>query len=308
MTEMNSIPVLGDVGIEIIELQDRLRGLGYNPGSIDGIFGGQTRQAISALQKANGMPGSGVIGPKTLGLLGIKIVPVDPVNGSSPITKDLAGRKSRHIHPTLRLLIEKKLFPGRVVPREFSLKNLPQMVVMLAIALESLKVRETGGNNRGKLVGLIQGIIGPYLETGTGDAWCMSTVQVIVAFIEDFCGVESPVLDSESVTETGEAARKVPGLFTNECEVGTFFQAQYGSKWQGHSGTVLELLSGNQMRTFEGNTGSGSDRDGDGAFFKTRNRKNIGSSLIVRGFIRVYPNNVVPSTALKMSISDTASA
>lgn len=302
MQVISFVPKKGDTGGVIVDLQNRLKELGYNPGTVDGIFGGKTAQAISALQKANGLPGSGVIGPKTLAILGFQVVPINPVTGREPITKELKGRKARHIHPTLRLMMEAKIFPNGVIPDAFVKNDVQRMVVLVSIGLESLKVREVGGNNRGKLVGLIQDIIGSFVETGTGDAWCMSTVQVIIAFIEDFLGVESPVLDSEGVTATAEHAKKIPGLYTVDPETGTFFQVQYGTKWQGHTGSVLELLAGGKMRTFEGNTGSDSIRDGSGAYFRTRDQKKFGSNIFVRGFIRVYPFNRVPTNLVQMAV------
>jgi lipoprotein-anchoring transpeptidase ErfK/SrfK len=46
-------------------LQQRLTALGYWNGKADGTFGGQTQQAVYALQKAAGLGRDGVVGPKT---------------------------------------------------------------------------------------------------------------------------------------------------------------------------------------------------------------------------------------------------
>lgn len=51
------------------QLQKALRLAGYCPGKIDGIIGPKTRAATSEFQKAKGMRGSGIPGPKTYGLL-----------------------------------------------------------------------------------------------------------------------------------------------------------------------------------------------------------------------------------------------
>jgi len=51
------------------QIQLALRNAGYNPGPIDGRMGKQTRQAIKAFQKANGLTPDGKVGRKTWELL-----------------------------------------------------------------------------------------------------------------------------------------------------------------------------------------------------------------------------------------------
>jgi peptidoglycan hydrolase-like protein with peptidoglycan-binding domain len=55
----------GAKGAEVVALQQRLTELGYWNGKADGTFGGQTQQAVFALQKAAGLGRDGVVGPKT---------------------------------------------------------------------------------------------------------------------------------------------------------------------------------------------------------------------------------------------------
>lgn len=56
----------GAKGARVVALQQRLTALGYwNGGKADGTFGGQTQQAVYALQKAAGLARDGVVGPKT---------------------------------------------------------------------------------------------------------------------------------------------------------------------------------------------------------------------------------------------------
>ena len=56
----------GDRGNEVAELQRRLLAQGYNPGSIDGVYGPGTEQAVRAFQSANNLPADGVAGQSTL--------------------------------------------------------------------------------------------------------------------------------------------------------------------------------------------------------------------------------------------------
>ena len=56
---------LGDRGEYVSELQRILTSLGYNPGSIDGIFGQGTQNAVIAFQRANGLSPDGIVGSAT---------------------------------------------------------------------------------------------------------------------------------------------------------------------------------------------------------------------------------------------------
>ena len=56
---------LGDTGEEVLDLQTMLQALGYNPGTLDGIFGQNTLAAVKAFQKANSLSVDGIVGPLT---------------------------------------------------------------------------------------------------------------------------------------------------------------------------------------------------------------------------------------------------
>ena len=53
------------------QIQQKLKDLGYYFGSVDGIYGNATRNAVVAFQKANGLTADGVAGPKTIAALGL---------------------------------------------------------------------------------------------------------------------------------------------------------------------------------------------------------------------------------------------
>jgi hypothetical protein len=60
---------MGSRGQEVIELQTRLTAIGYYKGPITGFYGGLTRAAVMAFQRANGLPATGFFGPMTRALL-----------------------------------------------------------------------------------------------------------------------------------------------------------------------------------------------------------------------------------------------
>lgn len=82
--KISSTPVKGQTGADVKALQAALKGKGFDPGAIDGIFGSKTEKAVSKFQKSIGLPGSGVIGPKTLAGLGLELG--DVVQPGAPIT------------------------------------------------------------------------------------------------------------------------------------------------------------------------------------------------------------------------------
>ncbi len=52
----------GSKGVYVLIAQDGLNTLGYRAGSLDGIFGTQTRNAVIAYQRAKGLNPDGIIG------------------------------------------------------------------------------------------------------------------------------------------------------------------------------------------------------------------------------------------------------
>lgn len=66
----------GAHGREIVELQERLQGLRYWVGPLDGDFGLLTQQAVYAFQKVNGLDVDGRVGPATRARLADPVAPV----------------------------------------------------------------------------------------------------------------------------------------------------------------------------------------------------------------------------------------
>ena len=59
----------GMYGSDIEEIQSILNILGYNAGSVDGIFGRQTENAVKSFQNNRNLVDDGIIGPKTYFIL-----------------------------------------------------------------------------------------------------------------------------------------------------------------------------------------------------------------------------------------------
>lgn len=61
----------GSSGSEVTNIQTKLKRWGYYSGSIDGIFGSQTLNAVKKFQSKNGLTVDGIAGERTLKAMGI---------------------------------------------------------------------------------------------------------------------------------------------------------------------------------------------------------------------------------------------
>ena len=61
----------GSRGSEVTQIQTKLKRWGYYSGSIDGIYGTQTVNAVKYFQRKNGLTADGIAGPATLKAMGI---------------------------------------------------------------------------------------------------------------------------------------------------------------------------------------------------------------------------------------------
>lgn len=88
----------GTTSLDVLNMQERLKQLGYYTGEADGQFGGGTKEAVTRFQKQHGLDADGMAGPGTLGVLySDKAQPARPdtqsrlpllVNASHPLPDD----------------------------------------------------------------------------------------------------------------------------------------------------------------------------------------------------------------------------
>lgn len=82
---------LGDSGGDVTALQQALAAHGFNPGAIDGEFGGGTQAAVIAFQNSEQLLADGVAGPRTLAALGIA-ASADLPDATAAMTVQVASR------------------------------------------------------------------------------------------------------------------------------------------------------------------------------------------------------------------------
>ena len=63
----------GDRGDDVISLQKKLKNWGYYNGTVDGVFGGKTEEAVISFQRKNGLTADGVVGANTAKALGMTL-------------------------------------------------------------------------------------------------------------------------------------------------------------------------------------------------------------------------------------------
>lgn len=61
----------GSRGNEVKQIQTKLKNWGYYNGSVDGVYGSNTLNAVKKFQKKNGLTADGIAGTKTLQAMGI---------------------------------------------------------------------------------------------------------------------------------------------------------------------------------------------------------------------------------------------
>ncbi|MEO1691548.1 MAG: peptidoglycan-binding protein [Cyanobacteria bacterium J06631_6] len=63
--EVSPLLKIGSSGAAVLTLQTKLRDRGFNPGTVDGIFGRDTKQALIAFQRSVGLSPDGIAGKNT---------------------------------------------------------------------------------------------------------------------------------------------------------------------------------------------------------------------------------------------------
>ena len=86
---VNALSSMGSRGSEVTAIQKELKSRGLYKGSVDGIYGSQTKDAVIKFQKQQGLAVDGIAGPQTLKKLGIS---VGTVPGASESNVNLLAR------------------------------------------------------------------------------------------------------------------------------------------------------------------------------------------------------------------------
>ncbi len=83
---------MGSRGTEVRNIQSRLKSWGYYNGSVDGIYGTKTRNAVIKFQKAHSLTADGIAGPRTLEKIGLPTGQQSSTGGYSSADYNLLAR------------------------------------------------------------------------------------------------------------------------------------------------------------------------------------------------------------------------
>lgn len=87
--EVEALSKYGARGQEVITIQTKLKRWGYYKGSVDGIYGSKTVEAVKYFQKKNGLTADGIAGEKTLKAMGIYNKSTSNSSGGSSSSSDV---------------------------------------------------------------------------------------------------------------------------------------------------------------------------------------------------------------------------
>lgn len=73
----------GSTGDQVLQLQSKLKSLGFDPGAVDGDFGPQTTAMVIAFQQSKGILADGVVGPQTLNAMQLVLSAPSAAQGPS---------------------------------------------------------------------------------------------------------------------------------------------------------------------------------------------------------------------------------
>ena len=92
----------GSRGNEVTQIQTKLKRWGYYNGSIDGIYGTKTVEAVKYFQRKNGLTADGIAGPATLKAMGITTSSSNSSSSSSSSYNSNVNLLSRVIYGEAR--------------------------------------------------------------------------------------------------------------------------------------------------------------------------------------------------------------
>lgn len=193
----------------------------------------------------------------------------------------------RQIKPDMVAYLDSKLANNEVFHN--AIKEFNPRLAFIQTAKICIGIKESGGNNKGFLVELIQKTVD---NISASEAWCMGFVQTCLAYVEFRTGLNSPIYPSEHClsvwNKTPETQRvKVLPL------PGAIAIWQHGNTTSGHTGIVTGGIDGKMFHAIEGNTEGGLDpngeviREGGGIYMTKRNIGGTGNMKVV-GFLKPF--------------------
>jgi hypothetical protein len=155
--------------------------------------------------------------------------------------------------------------------------------LLFGLAAEAcVGIYESGGNNKGPMVDLIQSTIG----RAEGEPWCLAFVQTCLAYAELRTGIESPIYPTEHCLTCWDQTPVVQRVKTSPLKYAIVIWRHEGTS-NGHSGIVIESDKRQWFRSVEGNSNISGSRDGDCVGYHKRDWIREGN-LVKVGFLKPF--------------------
>jgi len=183
--------------------------------------------------------------------------------------------------------LDKKLAGNGLAQEMIATKDARGLFILAAQAC--VGIRESGGNNKGPMVALIQDTVdGP-----DSWAWCMSFVMTCLAYAELKTGIKSPIVSGEHCMTVWNKTPKSQRVKIRPLP-GAIAIWNYPPGQSGHTGILHEYENKpGKMRLFEGNTESGLTKDGviqndGGGVYHTERSTKGSSKMKLVGFLKPF--------------------
>lgn len=143
-------------------------------------------------------------------------------------------------------------------------------------------VSEVGGNNRGKLVEMMQYTVG----INPGDPWCMAAAQTAIRFTELVSGKTCPIVSGGHCLTV---VRQSPAAVVKLPNHGDLIVWRHRGTQNGHVEGIIDIAYP-VAYTVGGNTstGPGIDRDGDTTALRMRRLDRPEGELEIAAFLRPF--------------------
>lgn len=82
---------VGSKGATVKTIQTKLKRWGYLTGTVDGVFGAQTKAAVIRFQRKNGLTADGIVGPATAKAMGVSLGSSQSTSTGGNVSKPSSG-------------------------------------------------------------------------------------------------------------------------------------------------------------------------------------------------------------------------
>lgn len=190
---------------------------------------------------------------------------------------------TRELHPEMTAWLDHKC----AEPAHRALIEADARVCFLFAMRAMVGIREQGGNNRGRLVELIQETLGK----AEGEPWCMSAVQTALAWAELRTAKPSPIFASEHCLTVWRNTPLSQRVKTSPLP-GAIIIWQHAGTDSGHTGATNTIVTAGHFEALEGNTESGLTATGivreGGGFYQTARSLEGAGKMKLLGFLKPF--------------------